>query len=274
MDIRAYAKINLTLDVTGKRPDGYHLLRSIMCAVDIFDEVHIEPAVGISVRFDADIPAENTALRAAREFCRRTGQGCGIAINKHIPQQAGMGGGSADAAAVLRGLNRLYGNPLLEEELFSIGVGIGADVPFCLMGGCALAEGIGELLTPLPAPSLPLVIVKGSGGVSTRALFSGLRLPLTARPDTASALTAIKSGDIEQLAPLCVNALEPPAAALLPEILQNRRRLESLGARAFMTGSGSAVVGIFKTAEEAKAALPSLRGLPFARFCSTGSFVI
>ena len=185
-----------------------------------------------------------------------------------------MGGASADAAGVLRGMNRLYGEPLSEGELFSIGLSIGADVPFCLMGGCAVAEGIGEVLTPLPAPELNLLIIKGNEGVSTGALFKELRLPLERRPDTDGAIAAIMRGDITGLIPLCKNALEIPAIGLSPEIAQNKKRLQSLGAHAFMTGSGAAVVGIFKTGEQAAEAQKSFRDLPFARVCSTGGFVI
>ena len=171
-------------------------------------------------------------------------------------------------------MNRLYGEPLSESELYSIGLSIGADVPFCLMGGCAVAEGIGEVLTPLPAPELNLLIIKGNEGVSTGALFKELRLPLERRPDTDGAIAAIMRGDITGLIPLCKNALEIPAIGLSPEIAQNKKRLQSLGAHAFMTGSGAAVVGIFKTVEQAAEAQKSFRDLPFARVCSTGGFVI
>lgn len=274
MDIRAYGKINLTLDVLHRRPDGYHLLRGVMCAVDVYDAVRMERSKGVSVAFDEAVPPQNTAIAAARAFLERTGRGADIYIQKGIPAKAGMGGGSADAAGVLRGMNRLYGEPLSEGELYDIGLSIGADVPFCLMGGCALAEGIGEALTPLPAPELNLLIVKGDEGVSTAALFKELRLPLDVHPDTDGAIAAIRRGDTAALIPLCENALELPAVGLLPEIAQNKKRLQALGAHAFMTGSGAAVVGIFKTGEQAEAAQSSFSDLPFARVCSTGGFVI
>lgn len=274
MDIRAYGKINITLDVLHRRQDGYHELRGIMCAVDVYDAVHIEPAAGVSVSFDEAVPPQNTAAKAARAFLERTGRGADIYIQKGIPSEAGMGGASADAAGVLRGMNRLYGEPLGENELFDIGLSIGADVPFCLMGGCAVAEGIGEALTPLPAPRLNLLIVKGSGGVSTGALFRELKLPLEGHPDTDGAIAAIRRGDTDGLIPLCENALEIPAIGLLPEIAQNKKRLQSLGAHAFMTGSGAAVVGVFHTKEQAERARKSFPDLPFARVCSTGGFVI
>lgn len=274
MDIEAYGKINLTLDVLCRRPDGYHQLRGIMCAVNVYDAVHIERSKGVSVSFDEAVPPRNTAVTAARAFLEKTGRGADIYIQKGIPSEAGMGGASADAAGVLRGMNRLYGEPLSESELFSMGLSIGADVPFCLMGGCAVAEGIGEVLTPLPAPELNLLIIKGNGGVSTGALFRGLKLPLEKRPDTGGAADAIRRGDIEGLIPLCENALEIPAIGLSPEIAENKKRLQSLSAHAFMTGSGAAVVGIFKTEEQAAKAQESFHDLPFARVCSTGRFVI
>ena len=146
MDIKAYGKINLTLDVLYRRPDGYHQLRGVMCAVDVYDAVHMERSECVSVTFDDAVPPQNTAVMAARAFFEKTGRGADIYIQKGIPSEAGMGGASADAAGVLRGMNRLYGGPLSESELYSIGLSIGADVPFCLMGGCAVAEGIGEVL--------------------------------------------------------------------------------------------------------------------------------
>ncbi|MBQ6703264.1 MAG: 4-(cytidine 5'-diphospho)-2-C-methyl-D-erythritol kinase, partial [Clostridia bacterium] len=210
MEIKAYAKINLTLDVLRKRPDGYHDLRGVMCAISLHDKVYIEP--GDEIRFCCDIPLpeNNTAVKAAKLFMQETGKGADIRLEKHIPSEAGLGGASADAAAVLRGMNELYGNPVAEKRLYELGLMVGADVPFCLMGGCALAEGVGEILIPLPVPHLDIVIVKGNGGISTGALFKSLRLPVE-HPDTDGAIAAIQKGDVSALAPLCENALEPPA---------------------------------------------------------------
>ena len=267
MEIKAYAKINLTLDVLRKRPDGYHDLRGVMCAISLHDKVYIEP--GDEIRFCCDIPLpeNNTAVKAAKLFMQETGKGADIRLEKHIPSEAGLGGASADAAAVLRGMNELYGNPIAENRLYELGLMAGADVPFCLMGGCALAEGVGEILTPLPLPHLDLVIIKGSGGVSTGALFKSLRLPVE-HPDTDGAIAAIQNGDILSLAPLCENALEPPATALLPEIAENKRQLMQNGAlSAFMTGSGAAVVGIFPNESAAQQAAQALSHLPFVCVC-------
>lgn len=267
MEKKAYAKINLTLDVLRKRPDGYHDLRGVMCAISLHDKVYIEP--GDEIRFCCDIllPENNTAVKAAKLFMQETGKGADIRLEKHIPSEAGLGGASADAAAVLRGMNELYSNPIAEKRLYELGLIVGADVPFCLMGGCALAEGVGEILTPLPLPHLDLVIVKGNGGVSTGALFKSLRLPV-GHPDTDGAIAAIQNGNILSLAPLCENALEPPATALLPEIAENKRQLMQNGAlSAFMTGSGAAVVGIFPNESAAQQAAQALSHLPFVCVC-------
>ncbi len=269
MDIKAYAKINITLDVLRKRPDGYHDLRGIMCAISIYDRVSIEPAEDIRFSCDIPLPENNTAVKAARLFLEETGKGAEIRLEKRIPSEAGLGGASADAAAVLRGMNELYGNPLPPNKLYELGLKVGADVPFCLMGGCAVAEGVGEILTPLPIPNMHLVIVKGNSGVSTAALFKSLRLPVE-HPDTDVAIAAIQKGDISALAPLCKNALEPPATALLPEIAEHKKLLMQSGAlSAFMTGSGAAVVGIFKDADAARNGAAALEHLPFACVCHT-----
>ncbi|MBQ6703871.1 MAG: 4-(cytidine 5'-diphospho)-2-C-methyl-D-erythritol kinase [Clostridia bacterium] len=267
MEIKAYAKINITLDVLRKRPDGYHDLRGVMCAISIFDNVIIEPAEEIRFSCDIPLPENNTAVKAAKLFMQETGKGAEIHLEKHIPSEAGLGGASADAAAVLRGMNELYGCPISEQRLYQLGLMVGADVPFCLMGGCAIAEGVGEVLTPLPTPCLDLVIVKGNSGVSTGALFKSLCLPVE-HPDTDGAIAAIRRGDIAALAPLCKNALEPPASALLPEIAEHKKLLIQSGAlSAFMTGSGAAVVGIFPNKEAAQQAASALSHLPFACVC-------
>ena len=142
------------------------------------------------------------------------------------------------------------------------------------MGGSAVAEVFVVVLTPLPAPELNLLIIKGNEGVSSGALFKEFSLPIERRPDTDGAIAAIMRGDITGLIPLCKNALEIPAIGLSPEIAQNINRLLSLGALAFMSGRGAAVVGIFKTVVQAAEAQKSFRDLPFARGCSTGGFVI
>ena len=269
MEIKAYGKINLTLDVIRKRPDGYHDLRGVMCSVSVCNSITLEPMDGIRFTSDVPLPENNTAVKAARLFMEETGKGAAIHLIKGIPSEAGMGGASADAAAVLKGMNELYGFPVSDERLFRLGLAVGADVPFCLLGGCALAEGVGEILTPLPTPKLDLVIVKGTGGVSTPALFKSLSLPVK-HPDTDGAMAAIRSGDSTALAALCENALEPAAIQLLPEIAHHKNLLKDAGAlSAFMTGSGAAAVGIFPDEASAITAAKQLSYLPFVCVCST-----
>ena len=269
MEIHAYAKINLTLDVLRLRDDGYHELATILHTVDLFDSVFVEKAEEICVTSDVPLPPDNTAFRAAKRFLAHMGIGARIHMVKRIPCEAGLGGGSADAAAVLVGMNALCGGGVSLQALLDMGKAVGADVPFCLLGGCALAKGIGEILSPLPHMPMDLLIVKGPGGVSTRALFQSLRLPV-AHPDTETAAAAIRAGNLRAFAPLAQNALEPAACAILPEIAANKRRmLEADAIAAFMTGSGAAVAGIFESKEAAKKAAKLFCDLPFARVCRT-----
>lgn len=279
ISVRAYAKVNLTLDVLYRRPDGKHELAGVMQRVDLFDEATVEKADGVHVECDRELPAQNTAMRAAEAYIRECG--CGgvrIALKKGLPEQAGLGAASADAAAVLRAMQTLYGG-IPEKRLFELGLSVGADVPFCLLGGAAFAEGVGEILTPLPAfrQGLNLVIAKGSAGVSTAALFERLALPRTEagerprspalfHPDNGAFLNAWRRGDPSGLAKYMGNSLQSPAETLCPEICAVRERLMAAGAlAASMTGSGSAVIGLFENEEKALCAEKELRDLPFAR---------
>ncbi len=266
--INAYAKINLTLSVTKKRSDGYHDLESVMHSVSVHDTVYAEKADGITVKCNVELPENNTAYRAAKAYLEKCGGGAHIIIEKGIPSEAGMGGASADAAAVLNLLQKLY-NAYDEAELFKIGKTIGADVPFCMLGGCALAQGIGEILTPKKAVPLDLLIVKGSRGVSTPMLFSKIKLPLECA-DTKGMLDAINAGDKIKIASKLYNALELEAQKAVPEIAQYRQRLIEAGALgAMMTGSGSAVFGIFESREKAEEAKKKFADVCFAQVCST-----
>lgn len=265
---RAYAKINLTLDVLGKRDDGYHDLRSVMQTVSLCDEITIAVDTGKPWMLTCDaagIPCDerNLAWKAARVFFDRLGKapdGVAIRIVKRIPSEAGLAGGSADAAAVLRALNRWAGDPFSEEELCAVGAEVGSDVPFCVLGGTALAEGRGERLTKLPAaPELDLVICKPPLAFSTPALFRRLDgVAIEERPDTDAMRRAIENGDRERIALLLCNVFEQAVAD--PQIEEIKRALRSHGARgAIMTGSGSAVFGVFRSSECAKAACEALK---------------
>lgn len=281
--LHAPAKINLTLDVTGRRDDGYHTLCSVMQAVDLCDRITLTkkdtPGIDL-IMSDPALPTDsrNTALRAAQVFAEQVGLDFGVTItvDKIIPQQAGMAGGSADAAGVLWGLNVLTGAGLSTAALCRMGVMIGADVPFCIQGGCALAEGIGEILTPLPSmPDLPMVVVKPAVGVSTAEAY---RLVDTAdlgqRPDTKGMITALQQADKAAIGQGLSNVFE--TAMALPEVGSIREKMAAfhpLGSR--MTGSGSAVVGMFETEEKAMAcaaAVAEYGTVYLCRPCATGPF--
>lgn len=264
---RACAKVNLTLGVTGRRSDGYHTLDSLMVTTDLCDDVTVTRCREVIVTCTGMfLPYRNTLRAAAERYRALTGRGARIHVYKRIPAEAGLGGGSADAAAVLRGMQRLYGEAE-ERDLYDIALRVGADVPFCLQGGLCRAQGVGEVLTPfrLGAP-LHLVLAKPAAGVSTRALFERLNLPQPL-PDTARAMAALSSGDVRALGPLLCNALQAEAEALVPEIGTLRQRLLALGALgACMTGSGSAVFGLFETPEAAAAACAAIAEEPACAF--------
>lgn len=266
---RAYAKLNLTLGVLYKRGDGYHALDSVMQTIDLCDTLTVERARDIVVTSTGMLlPYDNTIRRAVEQYRALTGRGAHIRVVKRIPAEAGMGGGSADAAAALNGLQKLYGE-VDEPTLVEIGAKVGADVPFCLRGGTQRAEGIGEVLTPVRGMKLQLIVAKPQAGVSTRKLFSLLKLPRT-MPDTVAVIKALSDGDLDALCPLLYNALEEPAIELVPEIGRVKRRLLDGGAKAAcMTGSGSAVFGVFSDRAAAEAALPALAEFPFARVCES-----
>jgi 4-diphosphocytidyl-2-C-methyl-D-erythritol kinase len=189
-------------------------------------------------------------------------------VVKRIPAEAGLGGGSADAAATLNALQELFGE-VDERTLVEIGAKVGADVPFCLKGGTQRAEGIGEVLTPVRGMKLHLLIAKPAEGVSTKKLFSLLRLPRV-MPETTAALKAISEGNLDALCPLLFNALEGPAIELVPEIGRIKRDMLALGAKAAcMTGSGSAVFGVFADKATAEAAKAELKDVAFAQVCES-----
>lgn len=196
--ITACAKINLSLSVLGKREDGYHELDTVMQSVDLSDTVYIEKCRGIITDCKGISAEENIAARAARLFCEKTGaEGCKIKIEKRIPAAAGLGGGSADAAAVLAGLNRLYKTGISETELCEIAVKIGADVPFLIAGGTARARGIGEKLTPLmPLKDCWFLLAKAEEKPSTAEIFSRLDSTDYIKPDIEKTVNAVNCGDL------------------------------------------------------------------------------
>lgn len=263
----AYAKINWALNITGRRGDGYHLLDMVMQSVDLHDTLRVKRDEGLSLDVDG-VPAgeENLVLRAAMALKHRTGvrQGARMALTKRVPARAGLGGGSADCAAALRALNGLWGLGLTDSELMEIGLTLGADVPFCLTGGLAVVRGIGESISAVTgAHEIPLVIVVPGGGLSTGtvfALWDSGGFP-DVRLDTDALAAAVTAGRLADVDRLCGNALTAPAVSLMPEIGALIDRMRALGAAAaFMTGSGSAVVGAFDDPADAKAAAAALPG--------------
>ena len=252
---KAYAKLNLTLGVLYKRMDGYHALDTLMQTVSLYDRVTVAPSKTVEVHVTgAELPFENTMYRAAVAYKQLSGKGAFITCEKRLPSEAGMGGGSADAAAVLRGLQRLH-RMLTDREIQDIALSVGADVPFCLQGGLCRCEGVGEILTPVVGPTLQFALVKPPRGVSTKALFQSLSLPRK-RVETVRCLAKLGQNDLPGAAAYMENALEAPAIDLVPEIGEIKAALLERGAlTACMTGSGSAVFGLFRTEEGAKAAV-------------------
>ncbi|MCL2544669.1 MAG: 4-(cytidine 5'-diphospho)-2-C-methyl-D-erythritol kinase [Clostridia bacterium] len=268
--LRARAKINWTLDVLGKRPDGYHELDMLLQSVTLQDTLTMEPAAKLSLEMRGwprvRVDERNLVLRAARALGEAAGTALGarITLEKRIPVGAGMGGGSADAAAALVGLNKLWGLHLAESELERIGLSVGADVPFCVRGGLQRAGGVGEVLRPLEAPrAFFLVAVQPCRGLSTKDMFATLHadaLDPAHRPDNGAAMAALQTGNVRALAQAMGNVMEPVASALRPEIGECAARIAATGAlRAQMTGSGSAVFGVYATARDARIALGALR---------------
>lgn len=269
--IPAYAKLNLTLSVLGRRADGYHSLESLMQSVTLCDTVTVRRASDVTVTaVGMRLPFDNTMRKAAARYYEETGRGACVHAVKRIPAEAGLGGGSADAAAVLLALQQLYDGPD-DCTLDELALSVGADVPFCLFaqrgGSLAIARGVGEALTPLAAIPMYFVIARPWEGVSTRALFSSLSLPC-ANADTGAALSAIAANDLPALGRALTNALEPPAVELVPEIAALKQNLLDAGALgAAMTGSGSAVFGLFNSEEAAKAGLDAVSDASFACVC-------
>ena len=294
LTVTANAKINLFLDITGRRPDGYHTITGVMQAVSLCDTVTVEvtdpvdgmylcvlgPRPGMAETItltctNPDIPADsrNLAWRAAEKFLTVTGRGCrrlAIHIEKRIPAAAGLAGGSTNAAAVLTALNELFGYPLTPAALCEVGLSLGADVPFCIMGGAQITEGVGEVMTPIPAmPDCDLVIACAGEGVSTPAAYKALDLRYgnfdpTAYSPRASELTALtaalRAGDLDGV---CGNGFNLFESVVLPDRPVARGIRETMLAAgavsALMSGSGPSVFGVFRKgdggAQRAKEAL-------------------
>lgn len=258
----AFAKLNLTLDVLGKRPDGYHDLKSVMQTVSIRDDVEIDIGTGKPWTLECSmegIPTDerNLAWKAAEGYCEQIGKnpdGISIRITKRIPSGAGMGGGSADAAAVLRALNRHYGEPLSILALAELGARIGSDVPFCTLGGTAMVEGRGERLRRLPdMPDCVFVVCKPEFSVSTAELYQKIdQVAIPKRPDHQAMETALLSGDLSRVAENIWNVFDPVVTAEHLELNYIKSIFNTYGSlNQQMTGSGSACFAILDSFEYA-----------------------
>lgn len=258
--MKAYAKINLGLDVLGRLENGYHEVRMIMQTVGIFDELtFVKTEGGITLTTDCgELPVneDNLVCRAAELMKKHYGiqEGLRIHLRKNIPIAAGMGGGSSDAAAALKGIGRLFDLDCSLRELMELGAGIGADVPYCVMGGTALAEGIGEKLTALPdAPDCYLVVAKPDINVSTKDVYEHLDgEEIEEHPDIDGMVAAIEKGSLQGILDRMANVLEGVTVKAHPIIDTIKTRMKELGAvGSLMSGSGPTVFGIF--VEKAKA---------------------
>lgn len=273
--LKARAKINLGLDVVRRREDGYHEVKMVMQMLRLYDQIDIEKTQesGIFVRSNLSfLPTDerNIAYKAAKVMIDQFGleQGVIIRIEKHIPVAAGMAGGSTDCAAVLYGMNKLFGLRLNQKKLRELGVKLGADVPYCLMRQTALSEGIGEILTPIPPlQDCPILIAKPSVSVSTRHVYEHLKLDeQTMHPDIDGIVTALADGDLYGVTDRMANVLETVTVPEHPVIDEIKKQMMASGAvNALMSGSGPTVFGIFDDEEKAKKACEDMKASGLAR---------
>lgn len=290
LKLKAYAKINLSLDVVGKMENGYHELCMVMHTIKLYDTITVTEKKNGGIRLTTNLPylpvnRNNLVVRAAElffEYCGMAVPNLHIHLKKYIPVGAGLAGGSTDAAAILRGLNDYIGRKLSRAELMEIGKNLGADVPYCIMGGTALAEGIGEKLTPLPRmPKCYIVLAKPKFSLSTPAVFGETDLHhMKLHPDTRGMLEAIRQNDLNGIAVRMFNVLEDPAKKVIqkqngvwysPRVIDEYKRTmlkyNSIGA--VMSGSGPTVFGLFTEEECAKRAYLKLRTITPDTFLTT-----
>ena len=280
--LEAHGKINLGLDVVRKLANGYHEVRMIMQEVELSDEVRIRRLSedAIIVKTDREgLPCDerNLAFKAAKLLKEKykIRDGVEIFIEKRIPMAAGMAGGSADCAAVLKGMNTLFGLHLSLAQLQEEGVKLGADVPYCLLGGCALAEGIGEALTPVKQPpACVLLLAKPDIDVSTKYVYENLGIDqLGQHPDIDGIRHCIETGDLEGLCGKLENVLESVTGKKYPVIGEIEKTMREAGAlQAIMSGSGPTVFGIFKERENAQKAMENIKSAGLAKEVFLSSF--
>lgn len=273
--LKAYAKINLGLDVLRKREDGYHEVRMIMQTVRLFDRLTMTKIRKNHIYLETNLtflPTDerNIVYRAVKMIKEDFGitDGLRIELDKKIPVCAGMAGGSTDAAAALVGMNKLFQLKLSEKQLMEYGVKLGADVPYCIMKGTALSEGIGEKLSRLsPMPDCYILIVKPNINVSTKFVYENLNLPaLESHPDIDLLIQAIEKKDLHTLASNLGNVLESVTVKRHPVIEEIKQAMVAKGALgALMSGSGPTVFGLFDSEEKVREAYKEMRKIPAAR---------
>ena len=269
MDLKALAKINLGLDVLGRRENGYHDVRMVMQSVYLYDNVRLEAREEPGIELSSNLyylpdDTGNIAYKAAQMMIEEfhLEGGVRITLDKHIPVAAGMAGGSSNAAAVLFGMNRLFGLELTRQELMERGVQLGADVPYCILRGTVLAEGIGEKLTVLPSiPKCAVLIAKPPVSVSTRVVYEALdSKEIVKHPDIDGLIRALEEGSLKHAAACMGNVLEDVTIPKYPVIREIKQEMMEAGAlNAMMSGSGPTVFGLFSNPKAAAAAYEDLR---------------
>ncbi len=288
---KAYAKINLGLDVIRKRPDGYHEVKMIMQTVGVYDTLTFQkikqeefteeekPFIRLSSDHEGLSCGRDNLIYKAAELIMQTyhvKDGVSVTLSKRIPVEAGMAGGSTDAAAVFHGLNELFSLSMSLENMKKLSVRIGADVPYCIMGGTALSEGIGEILTPLPAPPHAyLVIAKPDISVSTKYVYENLHVDtLDCHPDIEGMVEALKSGSLKGITDKMGNVLETVTVEEYPVIKQIKEEMLKAGAEnALMSGSGPTVFGVYEREDTARKAYETIGDLGYAKQLFITEFV-
>ena len=275
ISLKALAKINLGLDVIGEREDGYHEVRMVMQSIHLYDRVEIRRLRSSQIRVETNlyylpVDEDNLVYRAAKLLKETCGirDGVKITLSKFIPVAAGLAGGSSDAAAVLVGMNRLFKLGLKQERLLELGEQIGADVPFCIMRGTALAEGIGEKLTPISGmPKCPVLIAKPAVSVSTKEVYDSLRLhDGMDHPDIDGMVEAVRQKDLSLIASKMGNILETVTITKYPVIREIKKIMKENGAlNAMMSGSGPSVFGLFESEKELQTAYEALKQCDFVK---------
>ena len=275
MELKALAKINLGLDVLGRRENGYHDVRMIMQSIYLYDEVKIERTEKPGIELKSNLyflptGEGNIAYKAAKMLMEefQITEGVRITLNKHIPVAAGMAGGSSNAAAVLFGMNKIFELKLTQQELMERGVRLGADVPYCIMRGTVLAEGIGEELTTLtPMPKCFVLIAKPPVSVSTKVVYEALDAKeIVDHPDINGLIAGLEHRDLKEIAACMGNVLEDVTIPMHPVIEEIKQEMKHSGAlNAMMSGSGPTVFGLFETKSAARKAQDRIRKKALAK---------